>query len=86
MIRNATDTVIDDPSASTTRAYRENTLIPGPIVDCAMSTGAILPDCINRTASGKFGPQRRNELSASGQRSQHRSGTAREDDRRRQCI
>ena len=31
MIASAADTGIDDPSASTTRAYRENTLMPGPI-------------------------------------------------------
>ena len=52
MIESAADTRIAVPSASMTLAYRENTLTPGPIVDCAMSTGAMLPDCKMRTASG----------------------------------
>ena len=49
---SASLTLMSDPSASRTLAYRENTEIPGPMVAWAKSTGAMAPCMRVRNASG----------------------------------
>ena len=49
---SASLTLMSDPSASRTLAYRENTEIPGPMAAWARSTGAMAPCMRVRSASG----------------------------------
>ncbi|MFC7765766.1 hypothetical protein [Leucobacter soli] len=50
--RSASRTGMLDPSDSITSEYFEYTAIPGPMAACARSTGATLPCCRARNASG----------------------------------